>query len=117
VFFSESGQFNEYLADPSLPRSDFVYGLLADQQTFGVYPLRDIKDKTNILDHTSGIPQINAVGRHHPGGDSVYGGTVNFLFCDGHVERLTPLQSMQQRKWGNRYYSLSGPNEVMRVRR
>jgi prepilin-type N-terminal cleavage/methylation domain-containing protein/prepilin-type processing-associated H-X9-DG protein len=112
VFYSESGQYNEYLADASLPKSDFVYGLLVDPETYGVLPLRDIQDVDGLLDWTSQMSQINAVGRHHPGGDSKYGGKSNFLFLDGHAETITPLHSMQFRKWGDRYHALSGPNEI-----
>lgn len=54
---------------------------------------------------------LNAVGRHHPGAkDKAYGGTANFVFVDGHVERMTLLDSIRQKKWGDRFYSLSGRN-------
>jgi prepilin-type processing-associated H-X9-DG protein len=52
---------------------------------------------------------LNAVGRTHPGGDKQYGGTANFSFIDGHVERMTVIKSIEQRKWGDQYYSLTGP--------
>jgi len=54
---------------------------------------------------------LNAVGRHHPGArDRAYGGTANFVFVDGHVERMTVLDSIRQKKWGDRFYSLTGRN-------
>lgn len=54
---------------------------------------------------------LNAVGRHHPGArDRAYGGTANFVFVDGHVERMTVLESIRQQKWGDRIYSLTGRN-------
>lgn len=53
---------------------------------------------------------LNAVGRHHPGGDKTYGGTANFAFVDNHVERTTILDSVKQKKWGERFYTLSGQN-------
>ncbi len=53
---------------------------------------------------------LNAVGRHHAGGDNVWGGTTNFLFVDGHVERTTLLDTLRLRKWGERVYSLTGKN-------
>lgn len=59
-----------------------------------------------------GNSTLNAVGRHHPGGDEIYGGTANFVFLDGHVETMTVLQSIRERKWGDRFYSLTGPNAV-----
>lgn len=55
---------------------------------------------------------LNAVGRHHPGGDKRYGGTANFVFMDGHVERMTVLDSIRKKKWGDRFYSISGSNKV-----
>ena len=55
---------------------------------------------------------LNAVGRHHPGGDKRYGGTAEFSFVDGHVEQMTVLQSVKKQLWGDRVYSLTGNNRV-----
>lgn len=55
---------------------------------------------------------LNAVGRHHPAEKGPYGGTVNFAFVDGHVERLRVLETVEKRLWGDRYFSLSGDNRV-----
>ncbi len=73
-----------------------------------IYPLKQIPDGV-ILDAQS---SLNAVGRHHPGGDKEFGGTANFSFADGHVERMTVLQSIRERKWGDRFYSITGMNLV-----
>ena len=113
VFWHVGSGGNEYTSPDNAP--GFIYGLPQDQRTYGVVPLRQLREKVNILDYTSGIPQINAVGRSHPGGDKTYGGTANFLFCDGHSERMTALESVKKRKWGDRYYSLSGENQVMNM--
>jgi prepilin-type N-terminal cleavage/methylation domain-containing protein/prepilin-type processing-associated H-X9-DG protein len=51
---------------------------------------------------------INAVGRHHPGLKGGKGGTTNFAFIDGHVEQSTVFKTVEQRKWGQRFYSLTG---------
>jgi len=98
----------------------FLYGLQqsgyeihTDPEDYGLLPWQGVRNRTNILDHTSGLAQINAVGRHHPGGDSLYGGTANFLMGDGHGERMTVLDSLIERKWGDRYYGLSGHNLVL----
>jgi hypothetical protein len=40
---------------------------------------------------------LNAVGRHHPGGESAYGGTPNYAFDDCHVERMTVLDSVKKK--------------------
>ncbi len=54
-----------------------------------------------------GDSELNAVGRHHAGKDSL-GGSVNMLFVDGHVEKKTVLQSINERLWGDQFYSLTG---------
>ena len=49
---------------------------------------------------------INAVGRH-------YGGKTNFAFMDGHVETETVDQTVERGRWGDRFYSISGNNDVV----
>ena len=116
-FFHVGSGYDEYKAPPTAP--GFIYGTASDQETYGLLPLADVRDKTNILDYTSGVSQINAVGRHHPTPDSVYakkyGGSANFLYCDGHAEPMTALSSVAKRQWGDRYYSISGENQVMNM--
>jgi prepilin-type N-terminal cleavage/methylation domain-containing protein/prepilin-type processing-associated H-X9-DG protein len=56
----------------------------------------------------NGAPLINAVGRHHPGGDRAYGGNANFVFLDGHTETMTVRQTIEKNLWGDKFYSLSG---------
>mgnify|MGYP001329470944 CR=1 FL=1 len=57
---------------------------------------------------------LNAIGRHHPGGeDKSMGGRTNFAFVDGHVEQLTVLDTVQRRLWGDRFYSITGNNFVI----
>ena len=67
-----------------------------------------LEDMYGVIDGVGG-PEINAVGRHHPGGDAL-GGTTNFLFTDGSVARRTILETMKRREWGLAYYSLTGSN-------
>ncbi|MBX3387040.1 MAG: type II secretion system protein [Phycisphaeraceae bacterium] len=56
---------------------------------------------------------INAVGRHHPGNkDKQFGGSTNFVFLDGHVERTSLVDTIRNRRWGDRFYTLSGNNKV-----
>ncbi len=57
---------------------------------------------------------LNAVGRTHAGGDSKYGGTANFVFVDGHVERKSVVETVRERLWGEKFYSLTGKNTQVR---
>jgi prepilin-type processing-associated H-X9-DG protein len=116
VFYHLGSSHNEYQAATTSP--GFIYGTKGNARTaddYGLLTLSEVNSKSYVLDYNSGIAQINAVGRSHPGGDSVYGGTANFLFVDTHVERMTPLKSMQERRWGDRYYSINGANEVINM--
>jgi prepilin-type N-terminal cleavage/methylation domain-containing protein/prepilin-type processing-associated H-X9-DG protein len=116
-FYHIGSGFDEYKATPDAP--GFIYGTASDQETYGLLPLAEVRDKTNILDHTSGVSQINAIGRSHPTSDTVFakkfGGAANFLYCDGHAEPMTALDSVVKRQWGDRYYSISGQNQVMNM--
>jgi prepilin-type N-terminal cleavage/methylation domain-containing protein/prepilin-type processing-associated H-X9-DG protein len=79
-----------------------------------VYPsitgiLRPSQVPAGVID--SGSPTVlNAVGRTHPGGDKQSGGTANFSFTDGHVARMTVIESIQKKLWGDNFYSLTGAN-------
>ncbi len=53
---------------------------------------------------------LNAVGRYHPGGNSIDGGTTHFVFVDGHIERLLLKDTITKRLWGDRFYSITGSN-------
>jgi len=112
-FYHIGSGFNEYKSPEA--SSGFIYGLPDDQENYGLIPLAKVMEKVNILDYTSGLAQINAIGRHHPGKEGNMGGTANFVFCDGHVERMTALESVQKRLWGDRYHSISGANEVLNM--
>jgi prepilin-type processing-associated H-X9-DG protein len=79
----------------------------------------DILDLSQIpdgaIDETS-PSTMNAVGRHHPGKDKK-GGTANFAYVDGHVAQDTVLQTLKDRKWGDRFWSITGDNKVNPVER
>ncbi len=115
VFKHIGAGLDEYQAPKNSP--GFIYGLTGaarEASEYGLLSQREAEAKTDILDYTSGVPQINAIGRHHPGGDE-YGGAANFLFIDTHVDRMTALDSVKQRKWGDRYYALDGKNEIINM--
>ena len=115
-FYHVGSGFDEYKGDV---QTGFIYGTPDDQDTYGLLPTVEVKNKTNILDKSSGVSQINAIGRHHPNSNSIYakkyGGTANFLFADGHAEAMTALDSVVKRYWGTHYSSITGENKVMNM--
>ena len=63
------------------------------------------------------VDRINLVERYMGSGNASptldkLGGTANFLYSDGHVERKTIRQTLETWEWGRRYYSISGYNKV-----
>ncbi|MDX2115719.1 MAG: prepilin-type N-terminal cleavage/methylation domain-containing protein [Planctomycetota bacterium] len=58
----------------------------------------DLGDSEIVNEYTP----MNAIGRHHPGESA------NFVFADGHGERLTIQDTITKRLWGDRIYSLTG---------
>ncbi len=100
---SGSDEYGAPLGSPG-----FTYG---DGPHFGVKPRSDVTDVIGLIDNP-GIPEVNAVGRHHRGGDAYSGGAVNFLYADMHVEKKSVLETMRKREWGLRYYAIDGENKV-----
>ena len=60
----------------------------------------------NLLDYSGDYGTLRAVGRHHSGGST------NFVFIDGSVTRTTLSQTLQNRSWGRRFYTVTGNNRV-----
>ncbi len=116
-FFHQGTNFNEYASPKNTP--GFIYGTPSDQDFYGLLKTPEVRDKTNILDYTSGVAQINALGRHHPNPNTIYaknyGGLTNFLFADTHAEAMSILDTMERRLWGDAYYSLDGENRVLNM--
>ena len=107
-FYNLTSQYDPFPHDERL--GQFFYG---DPQnpTFGLRTLRDLRDGGAWGE--AGYNRANFVGRHHPGGDQTWGGTANFLYVDSHVERKTVFQTLKKREWGNRYFSVTGKNDVV----
>ena len=94
-----------YGADPTISDPD-------DPDYFGLIPAAEFNSPTRVMGMIqAGTLQVNAVGRHHPGGDE-FGGTVNFLYVDGGVARRTIRQTLYDYEWGERYYSLTGNTKI-----
>ncbi|HRJ49756.1 MAG: prepilin-type N-terminal cleavage/methylation domain-containing protein [Phycisphaeraceae bacterium] len=73
------------------------------------------KMSTNMINDANST--LNAVGRHHNGNvnnRAGYGGPTVFVYVDGHatVEKLT--DTIRDKKWGDRFYSLSGNTDVVK---
>lgn len=107
--FGVGGGDDIYRAPANYPA--FVYGDPQHRQTYGLRPYEEIKDTVGLINGSRG-PEINAVGRHHPGGDQ-FGGTANFLYVDGSVARTTIFATMKNRQWGDRFYSITGNQELI----
>jgi prepilin-type processing-associated H-X9-DG protein len=81
-------------------------------ENFGIKSLETVMHSSDILDGGTAHP-LNAVGRHHPGGDDTeLGGTANFLYADNHVERKSVKQTIKKAEWGKKFYSITGKNTV-----
>ncbi|MCO6438417.1 MAG: type II secretion system protein [Phycisphaerae bacterium] len=116
-FYHVGAGFDEYKAPDRAP--GFMYGqqstLGPTTNDWGILPYKEIRQAKNLIE--TGTSELNAVGRDHPWADRVYrkkfGGSANFLYCDGHAENDTIYNTVEDRKWGDKYYSLSGANEVL----
>ena len=113
AFFHAGYGAGDEIYHAPLQTPGFRYGNPASPQdrTFGLRSLTDIQDVPGLILGT-GSPEIQVVGRHHPGGDE-YGGTANFLFIDGSVARKTILETLQREEWGDKFYSITGRNDVL----
>ncbi|MCE5340687.1 MAG: prepilin-type N-terminal cleavage/methylation domain-containing protein [Planctomycetaceae bacterium] len=91
----------------------YVYGDNNATRNFGLKPIKEVEQSTDLLDGGAGHP-INAVGRHHSGSGSTkeFGGCANFIYVDGHVARKSILQTLEAREWGTKFYSITGRNDV-----
>lgn len=75
--------------------------------------IKDLNDPRGLIDG-SAETAMNAIGRHHPGGDSEYGGSANYVFADGHVSNIKSIiDTIRGRNWGEEFYSLNkGNNKI-----
>jgi prepilin-type N-terminal cleavage/methylation domain-containing protein/prepilin-type processing-associated H-X9-DG protein len=55
--------------------------------------------------------RMHTIGRHHGGRDGV-GGSANFVFMDGHAENTFITKTIEEKKWGSRFWSLTGNNRI-----
>lgn len=74
--------------------------------------LRESAIGAGVIDDLTTNTTLNAVGRQHKGKRDDKGGGANFVFVDGHVDLYTVSQTVKDRLWGDRFWSISGPNRV-----
>jgi prepilin-type N-terminal cleavage/methylation domain-containing protein/prepilin-type processing-associated H-X9-DG protein len=104
------GGSNEFAVDATNGFYTFVQSTsLMDLATVTSHSSTDDALITNTI-------QLNDVGRNHPGNSSAgghsMGGTSNFLYVDGHVDRKSITDTLDQREWGDRFYSMNGNQTV-----
>jgi prepilin-type N-terminal cleavage/methylation domain-containing protein/prepilin-type processing-associated H-X9-DG protein len=92
---------------------DEVYKISANQNPRFTYPvigqiLSNADYATGGMINDSSTNPINVIARRH--GLTASSGKGNYVFSDGHVERLSPNETITKRLWGDRAYSLSGKN-------
>ncbi len=123
--FSHSGTgyagYAVYQAAKDQTRYEYGTGYNTANVSWGLKSLADISDPSfHYVDGENGH-QLNAVGRHHPGTwkattdkgvNQDMGGTTMFLYCDGHTERKTILETVQKLEWGKKFYSITGDQLV-----
>jgi prepilin-type N-terminal cleavage/methylation domain-containing protein/prepilin-type processing-associated H-X9-DG protein len=97
IGFSTADVYREPLRSNGIP--SFRY-----PEVDSLYPDKNFENRTGLINDAQ--TQLNAVGRHHPGGRA------NFGFADGHVEALRVKETIEKRLWGTRYYSITGNNLV-----
>ncbi|TWT42044.1 hypothetical protein RAS1_31710 [Phycisphaerae bacterium RAS1] len=105
-FYHVGDGLNEYAST----NPGFRYGPPNDR-TYGLLPFRQIDAATASLIDV-GVSEMNAVGRHHPGADD-FGGKTNFMYVDGSVQRKFLVNTLKDREWGDKYYGVTGRNEVL----
>lgn len=116
-FYHVGSGFDEYKAAEKAP--GFMYGeqttLGPTTNSWGLLPYKDVRQAKSLIETNKS--ELNAVARDHPWADRTYrktfGGSANFLYLDAHAENDTIYNTVEDRKWGDRYYSLSGANEVL----
>lgn len=72
-------------------------------------------DKMGANMINDGNSLLNAVGRHHNGNlnkRSGMGGPTVFVYVDGHAETQKLTDTIRDKKWGDRFYSISGNQQV-----
>ncbi|GJQ31128.1 MAG: hypothetical protein HBSAPP03_30120 [Phycisphaerae bacterium] len=103
-FIGLSAGVNVYSEPPNAAVPRFLYARVSD--------LLDERDVPEGAIDTASASVLNAVGRHHQGSKDSKCGLANFSFVDGHVERSSVITTIEKKRWGDRFWSISGANRV-----
>lgn len=106
-FYSLANGYDPYATDGAWFVYEDIYGVPS------LIPMSDVANSEGWMGISYGIGNINLMGRHHPGGDAFYDGGANALFVDGSVRSTTAWRSIEERLWGDRFYSVTGDNRVL----
>lgn len=113
-FYHLSSGADEYKAPPQ--NDSFTYGNTSAGKYLGLLRYDELRGKPGVIEGSKGGSELNAVGRHHPGPKMPdgMGGAANFVFCDGHVERDHVYNTLVERRWGDKYFSLTGKTNIQK---
>jgi prepilin-type N-terminal cleavage/methylation domain-containing protein len=95
---------NDLYSEPTNGTSRFMYPRIEELLPAAEIPRGALAGSTTTL--------LNAVGRTHAGKKDAKGGSANHAFLDNHVDTMTVAETVRQRKWGDRVYSLTGNTRV-----
>lgn len=113
-FASRGGgwSFNSHYGVSKKTRNAWTYRTNTQEnlRSFGLKTGEEAKNSGSLLD--PGFSTLNATGRHHPGGSNDIGGTANYSFLDGHVERTDIYETVLDEKWGDGYYTITGTKDI-----
>lgn len=103
-FSAGSDVYNE----PNRSLTSFAY---PDVEQFEEIFTSITDDQTGLIIGRGGSnSSLEAVGRHH-------NGRVNFGYADGHVKLDELVNTIRERKWGERFYAITGDNRISRTGR
>ncbi|CAG0997240.1 hypothetical protein PHYC_02642 [Phycisphaerales bacterium] len=103
-FIGLSSGVNVYAEPPNSAVPRFLYSRVSD--------ILDERDVPEGAIDSGAASVLNAIGRHHPGSKNSKGGQSNFGFVDGHVEQSTVIKTVENKRWGDRFWSISGGDRV-----
>ncbi len=104
-FYGFSSGADVYNEPVNRPVPSFAY---PDAEQFEEIVRTITSNQTGLIIGRGGSgSSLEAVGRHH-------NGKVNFGYADGHVKLDDVVNTLRNREWGERFYSITGDNRIDR---